>query len=76
MDVLSSTPRAPSLSSPPARTGPRARCAGLDDDLGAGASWQKMRSILKPRFLVILLIFQIVRIQAKTKYFRKAEFDV
>jgi hypothetical protein len=45
-------------------------------DLGAGASGQKMRSILKPRFLAILLIFQTVRIQAKTKYFRKAEFEI
>jgi hypothetical protein len=57
-------------------SGPKARFATLDADLGARSSWREMRSILKLQFLVILLIFQPVTAEAKTKYFRKAEFSV
>jgi hypothetical protein len=38
--------------------------------------WQKMRSILELRFQMISLIFQFVRRQTKTKYFRKAEYEL
>jgi hypothetical protein len=45
----------------------------LDDDLDAGCNWQEMGSFLE---LPFLLFFQLVRTGTKTKYFRKAEFDV
>jgi hypothetical protein len=54
----------------------RARFAALDDDLDVGWNWQEMGSFRKLQFLMILLIFQIVRTETKTKYFRKAESTV
>jgi hypothetical protein len=48
----------------------------LDDDLDAGWNWQEMGSFLRLQFLMILLIFQLVRTETKTKYFRKAESTI
>jgi hypothetical protein len=75
MEVLSSTPRTPSLLSP-AFALDREFASRLGHDLDASWNWQEMGPFLKLQFLMILLIFQPVRTEAKTKYFRKAEFDV